>query len=64
MKRKALTATLLFVSCVLMGGCATQVTALPNEQAADTVYTDIKQDSTETLRKTLQNNKALEGAND
>lgn len=47
-----------------MGGCASAKINAQTEQAADIVYVDIEQDSTETLRQNLQNNKALKAVED
>lgn len=58
MKRKALIALVLSASCVLLSGCET-LSIAPSEQKGDVIYPDIKQDSTETLRQCLANNKSL-----
>lgn len=62
MKRSLWIALVLLASCAPLVGCATP-NAAPNEQAAETVYVDIEQDSTESLRANLQNNKALDAVN-
>lgn len=59
MKHNLWTALALSASCVMLAGCATRINA-QTEQACDIVYVDVIQDSTETLRQNLQNNKALE----
>lgn len=62
MKRNLWIALALCVSGASLAGCETLRIA-PSEQACEIVYADIVQDSTETLRINLQNNKALDAVN-
>lgn len=59
MLHKSLIVIGLFASLVLVSGCGTQINA-HTEQAAEIMYFDIEQDSTETLRQGLQNNLVLD----
>lgn len=58
MKHKALIGMLLLFICVSAGGCATQAPA-PSESLCEMVYTDIAQDSTESLKQNLNNNLSI-----
>lgn len=62
MKHNLWTVLALCVSGAILAGCET-LNIAPSEQACEYVYADIVQDSTETLRINLQNNKTLDAVN-
>ena len=60
MKTRIVTAMLLSVITVAVGGCSTLSNVPPTVDRCDIVYVDIEQDSTDSLRQNATNNEMLE----